>query len=206
MSAILNQILTPQMRALGIILILMIIAIYFLSIVWVARDARLRSCDAKKWTIVAIVPIVGLMAYLLLRPSMYAMDHDEQELEVALKQRQLMEFGECAKCGYPVRSDYIVCPSCETPLRNVCSNCARPLDPSWQICPYCATKLGGSPRSTAQKPGAKRPRTRKTSSSASASATSSARSQTAARKSSSASSSSAASRRTSAGSSTTSTN
>jgi RNA polymerase subunit RPABC4/transcription elongation factor Spt4 len=141
MNAILSQIITPQMRVAGIILLLMIIAIYLLSIVWVSRDAKLRDCDSKKWTLIAIIPIIGLVSYLLLRPSMYAMDRDEQELEVALKQRQLMEYGECARCGYPVKSDYIVCPSCQTALRNLCPRCTKPLEPTWSMCPYCATKL-----------------------------------------------------------------
>ncbi len=150
MNAILSQIITPQMRVLGIILILMIIATYLLSIVWVSRDAKLRDCDSKKWSLIAIIPIIGLVAYLLLRPSMYAMDRDEQELEVALKQRQLVEYGECARCGYPVKADYIVCPSCQTALRNLCSGCAKPLEPTWTICPYCATKLSSASSSTSQ--------------------------------------------------------
>ncbi len=151
MNAILSQIITPQMRVLGIILLLMLIATYLLSIVWVSRDAKLRDCDSKKWTLIAIIPIIGLVSYLLLRPSMFAMDRDEQELEVALKQRQLMEFGECARCGYPVKSDYIVCPSCQTLLRNVCPSCAKPLEPTWSICPYCATKLAAQTKESSQK-------------------------------------------------------
>lgn len=138
MSEIMKQIWTPQMQVIATILVIGLIVIYALSILWVVRDARMRGTDSKVWGIVAIVPIVGLIAYLLMRPSMLLIDKDEQELEVSLKQRQLMKYGECANCGYPVREDYIVCPSCQTRLRNVCSNCRRPLDPQWSVCPYCA--------------------------------------------------------------------
>lgn len=138
MSEIMKQIWTPQMQVIFTILVIGLVVIYALSILWVVRDARMRGADQKVWGIVAIVPLIGLIAYLLMRPSMLLMDKDEQELEVALKQRQLMKYGECANCGYPVREDYIVCPSCQTRLRNVCSNCRRPLDPQWAVCPYCA--------------------------------------------------------------------
>lgn len=141
MSEIIRQLWTPQMQIVATILLLMLICIYALSIVWVGRDARLRDADPKKWTLIAIIPGAGLIAYLLLRPSMLAMDRDEQELEVALKQRQLMKYGECAKCGYPVKENYIVCPSCQTHLRNLCPVCKKPVEPTWSACPYCANVL-----------------------------------------------------------------
>lgn len=143
MSEIMKQIWTPQMQVIFTILVIGLIVIYALSILWVVKDARMRGTDSKVWGIVAIVPIIGLIAYLLMRPSMLLIDKDEQELEVALKQRQLMKYGECANCGYPVREDYIICPSCQTRLRNVCSNCRRPLDPQWAVCPYCAQPVSG---------------------------------------------------------------
>ena len=140
MSELMRQLVSPQMQFFGMILLIMIIAIYLLSILWVGRDARLRDADPKKWSIIAIIPGAGIIAYLLLRPPMYAMDRDEQELEVALKQRELMTYGECAKCGYPVKNNYIVCPNCESRLRQQCVKCGQPLEPSWTICPYCATR------------------------------------------------------------------
>ena len=68
------------------------------------------------WGIVALVPLVGVIAYCLLRPPLLLIDRDEQELEVALKQRQLMHYGECANCGYPVEADYVLCPNCHQRL------------------------------------------------------------------------------------------
>ncbi|MFR1166978.1 MAG: hypothetical protein ACLSDQ_04815 [Adlercreutzia equolifaciens] len=74
------------------------------SIVWVVRDAYLRGIAWYIWAVVALVPVLGL-AYCLLRPPLLQLDRDEQELEIALKQRQLMKYGECANCGYPVEAD-----------------------------------------------------------------------------------------------------
>ena len=39
--------------------------------------------------IIALIPFVGLIAYLVLRPHSYASDREEQELDMALRERQL---------------------------------------------------------------------------------------------------------------------
>lgn len=127
--------------ALTVVVVLLVV-LYILSIVWVIRDAYLRGTVWYLWAIVALVPIVGVIAYCLLRPPMLRIDRDEQELEVALKQRQLMQYGECASCGYPVDVNYVICPNCHTQLKNLCSHCERALEPAWTICPYCATPVG----------------------------------------------------------------
>lgn len=139
MSEIMRQLWTPQMQLLFTIIILLIVALYALSIVWVGRDARLRGVASAKWMLIALIPGAGIVAYLLLRPPMLAMDRDEQEMEVALKQRELLKYGECATCGYPVKDTYVICPNCQTKLRNLCSHCEKPLEPGWAVCPYCAT-------------------------------------------------------------------
>ena len=94
------------------------------------------------WAIVALVPLLGVIAYCLLRPPLLQIDRDEQELEVALKQRELMKYGECASCGYPVEADYVMCPNCHQRLKNLCPTCHHALDPSWSVCPYCTTPIG----------------------------------------------------------------
>lgn len=144
MSELISQIWTPQMQMAFTVLMLILVCIWILSIVWVARDARLRGQQPVLWMIVALIPGLGIIAYLLMRPPMLAMDRDEQELEVALKQRELMKYGECAQCGYPVRDDYVICPNCQTRLRNMCHRCGKPLEPSWKVCPYCATPASGA--------------------------------------------------------------
>lgn len=143
------------------ICMILLVALYVLSIVWVARDARLRGDNPIIWMIIALIPGAGIIAYLLLRPPMLAMDRDEQELEVALKQRELMKYGECAQCGYPVRDDYVICPNCQTRLRNMCRRCGKPLEPSWSVCPYCATPVQGAAQQQQAQAGAASPRRRR---------------------------------------------
>ncbi len=159
MSELLSELWTPQMQAAFVVVIVAVIILYVLSIVWVVRDAYMRGITWYIWAIISLVPFLGVIAYCLLRPPMLQIDRDEQELEVALKQRQLMQYGECATCGYPVEADYVLCPNCHARLKNLCSHCGHALEPTWGICPYCAAPVGkrdagssGSRRSSRRPP------------------------------------------------------
>ena len=169
MSEIMRQIWTPQMQMAFTIVVLLIVCLYALSIVWISRDARLRGEAPMKWMIIGLIPGAGIIAYLLLRPPMLAMDRDEQELEVALKQRELMRYGECVKCGYPVRDDYVLCPNCQTQLRNLCQGCGKPLEPSWPVCPYCTTPVGVQSQPVATDVAMSKPKRRRSTSSSTSS-------------------------------------
>ena len=143
MGELLAQLMTPELQmALTVILVFLVI-IYVLCIIWVARDAYVRGSRWYLWTILALIPLLGVIAYCLLRPPLYQIDRDEQELEIAIKQRELMQYGECGRCGYPVEVDYIICPNCHAHLKNLCPTCHHALDPAWTVCPYCATPAGG---------------------------------------------------------------
>ncbi|MEG2260518.1 MAG: zinc ribbon domain-containing protein [Raoultibacter sp.] len=144
MNELLSQLWTPQLQSAFMVVVAMLVVLYVLSIVWVVRDAYQRGAVWYIWAIVALVPLVGVIAYCLLRPSLLQIDRDEQELEVALKQRELMKYGECATCGYPVENDYVLCPNCHQRLKNLCGTCGHALEPSWTVCPYCATPAGGA--------------------------------------------------------------
>lgn len=43
----------------------------------------------------------------------------------------------CSQCGEFLDPEFLVCPSCETPLLQKCSSCARTLQIDWNICPFC---------------------------------------------------------------------
>ena len=142
MSELLSSLWTPQLQMALMVCVVILVILYVLSIVWTIRDAYRRGDLWPLWGVVSLVPFLGAFAYCLMRKPMLKIDQDEQELEIALKQRELMKYGECAHCGYPVESDFIVCPSCQSRLKNMCPTCHKALDPSWQICPYCATPMG----------------------------------------------------------------
>ena len=114
--------------------------LYILSIVYVIRDAQRRGAEPWwMWAIISVIPIVGLLAYVILRPSSYLIDREEQDLDIALREHQLSHYGICPKCGAPIDRDFVVCPICNTQVRNVCPTCHRPLNADWKVCPYCRT-------------------------------------------------------------------
>lgn len=146
MTELIAQLITPELRAAIIAVVVLLVVLYVLSIVWVARDANLRGTYWYIWAIVALVPVAGVIAYCLLRPPLMLIDRDEQELEIAIKQRELQKYGECASCGYPVEADYVLCPNCHQRLKNLCGTCHHALEPSWSVCPYCTAPVGGASR------------------------------------------------------------
>ena len=139
MSEIISQMFTLPVQIIIAITLIVVILLWLLSIVWVHRDAKERSTSTLLWTIVAIVPGAGLIAYCLLRPPYTSMDDDEQIMELNLVQRQLEAYGNCPQCGYPIESEYVVCPSCRARLRTRCQCCGHTLKQEWVVCPYCAT-------------------------------------------------------------------
>ena len=143
MSELIELIFTPQVRMVLTMLGVCLVLLYLLSIAYVVKDSRARGSQAWwAWSIVSIIPLVGLVAYLILRPPSYAIDRDEQELEIALREHEMQHYGTCPNCGSPIDRDFIVCPMCDTQVRNVCPNCHRPLDAEWHVCPYCRTHIG----------------------------------------------------------------
>lgn len=151
MTELLSQLWTPELQAAFTVVIVVLVILYVLSIIWTARDAYQRG-TSWVWCLIALIPFLGVVAYCLLRPSLLQIDRDEQELEIALKQRQLMKYGECANCGYPVEDDYILCPNCHSRLKNMCPACHKALDPTWTVCPYCATSLQGNAQQRQRRP------------------------------------------------------
>lgn len=147
MSAVFQQM--PELQIVFNLFIVIVVALYILSIVWVVRDARNRGAMWVVWGIVALIPLVGVLAYNLMRPPLLQSDKDEQELDVALKRRELMKYGECGSCGYPVEADYVMCPNCHQRLKNLCPTCHHALEPEWSVCPYCTTQIG-QPRNRAR--------------------------------------------------------
>ncbi|MEI3376718.1 MAG: zinc ribbon domain-containing protein [Coriobacteriales bacterium] len=137
MSDILASVLTPPVLVILVLTAIILVGLWIVSVIWVNRDAKTREAPAMMWTLVAIVPVAGLVAYCLMRPPLNAADSTEQVMNLELMGRQLADYGNCPRCGEPVKSDFVACPNCRAQLRNVCGGCGRPLEPSWQICPYC---------------------------------------------------------------------
>ena len=123
------------------------VAVFWLGLAfWTYRDARRRIDDP--WlvgtaTLLALVPLLGTLAYLLFRPPETLADVRAREVEVqALEARLARPDPRCPICRSAVEAAFLVCPVCTTQLKQPCSSCNAPLEPLWQVCPYCTTPAG----------------------------------------------------------------
>jgi F0F1-type ATP synthase membrane subunit c/vacuolar-type H+-ATPase subunit K len=111
------------------------------AIVWAFRDMRARSRDWLALVVVvilvAILPLFGLIVYIMLRPRETLAEAYEHSLEQEALLQAIEEPEICPGCGQRVKSDYILCPTCHTRLKQPCPSCRQPLHLHWSVCPYC---------------------------------------------------------------------
>jgi hypothetical protein len=126
-------------------LLLLFVAIVWLALIyWTRLDARRRIDDPLLVlcaTAAAIVPFIGTLVYMIVRPPEYLEDVRERDLEMQAAEARIaqLSYYACPYCHQEVEKDFLLCPSCHTRLRDPCVNCQRPLDLTWSICPYCET-------------------------------------------------------------------
>ena len=124
-------------------LLLLFVAIVWLALIyWTRVDARRRIDDPLLVlcaTAAALVPFIGTLVYMIVRPPEYLEDVHERDLEVQAAEARIAQLSylACPYCHQEVEKDFLLCPSCQTRLRDPCVHCQRPLDLTWSICPYC---------------------------------------------------------------------
>lgn len=114
-------------------------------VIWTFRDIRARSRDILAQILatllVLVLPIVGLVVYLMLRPRETLADAYERSLEQEALLQAIEEPEICPGCGQRVKSGYLYCPACHTRLKRACLECDRPLHLRWSLCPYCGASV-----------------------------------------------------------------
>jgi hypothetical protein len=128
------------------LLILFAVVLYLSLLYWTYADARRRIADPVMIglaVVVSLVPFLGTLIYLILRPPEYLEDVRERELETQAAEARLhrLDYQLCPHCDYPIERDFVRCPSCLRKLKERCVSCAKPLDRAWTICPYCETEV-----------------------------------------------------------------
>jgi RNA polymerase subunit RPABC4/transcription elongation factor Spt4 len=131
------------------LLILFLVVIYLALVYWTYMDALRRIADPMLVicaTVAALIPFVGVILYVIVRPPEYLDDIRERELEMQAAEARLadLNYTLCPHCDYEVEKDFLRCPTCLRKLRDPCGSCGRPLDPAWKICPYCEAELPGT--------------------------------------------------------------
>ena len=124
-------------------------AFWFGLVVWTFRDIQRRSRDAVVQVLATLLVlftgVLGVVLYLILRPSETLADSFQRSLEEEALIREIDADPSCPNCQYAVESDYVRCPNCGGDLRKRCEACARTLEIDWRICPYCGNEQVGSP-------------------------------------------------------------
>jgi hypothetical protein len=113
--------------------------------IWTFRDIRARSRDVLAQILatllVLVLPLVGLVVYLMIRPQETLADAYERSLEQEALLQAIEEPEICPGCGQRVKGNYLYCPACHTRLKSACPQCSRPLHLRWSLCPYCGTSV-----------------------------------------------------------------
>lgn len=126
------------------IVVLAYFGILWLSIIiWVTRDVLARSNNIlfQMFSILIniIVPILGVLIYLIIRPNKTHLERYYEEMQAGLLQSEGQEasVSSCEKCMIPVEKEYDFCPNCAFKLKKTCLGCKKNFPNIWHFCPFC---------------------------------------------------------------------
>ncbi len=119
-------------------------ALWLSLIIWAFRDMRARARDPFAQLLaallVALLPGMGIIIYLILRPpETLAEAYDRALAEEALLQ-EIEERLACPGCSRTVAHNWMLCPHCHTRLRKACPDCDSLMELQWNLCPYCGNQ------------------------------------------------------------------
>jgi len=116
-------------------------AVWLSLIIWTFRDMRSRSRDPfaqiLATLVVALLPGIGLLVYLILRPRETLSAAYERALEEEALLQEIEERPVCPGCSRTVDVHWMICPHCHTRLRKACPDCNALMDLHWKVCPFC---------------------------------------------------------------------
>jgi len=130
-------------KFLGIVLaIFWLVVLYW---VWFDASERCSSVFVKICYVllVGILNIVGLIIYLLIRPSRTIEEIYWGDLERRYLKYETAELGDCPKCGTQLAPGYIYCPNCRYELKVKCPSCEVYVDRGSRYCPNCGNEISG---------------------------------------------------------------
>lgn len=116
-------------------------ALWISLVIWAFRDMRARSRDPFAQilaaVVVAVLPVVGIVIYLILRPRETLAEAYERALEEEALLQEIEERPRCPGCSRTIEAKWLLCPHCHTRLRKACQDCNSLLELQWNICPFC---------------------------------------------------------------------
>lgn len=122
-----------------------VVALWFAVVAWTFRDieSRSRSVFTQVFSTLLVVLffVPGLLLYLILRPKESLDQAFQRALEEEYLLQDLDELPLCPSCQRAVDPEFVLCPHCQTSLREPCPSCTRLIDLRWSVCPYCAAPV-----------------------------------------------------------------
>jgi RNA polymerase subunit RPABC4/transcription elongation factor Spt4 len=119
-------------------------ALWLSLIIWAFRDMRARTRDPfaqlMAALLVAVLPGMGIIIYLILRPPETLAEAYERALEEEALLQEIEERPACPGCSRTVERNWMLCPHCHTRLRKACPDCDALMELQWNLCPYCGNQ------------------------------------------------------------------
>jgi len=136
--------ITSFLTIFAAILGALLAALWLSLIIWAFRDMRHRSRDPFAQILaallVALLPFIGIIIYLILRPPETLAEAYERALEEEALLQEIEERPTCPGCSRTINSNWILCPHCHTRLRKACPDCNSLMDLQWTLCPFCGNQ------------------------------------------------------------------
>lgn len=119
--------------------------LWLVILIWVTKDVLQRSksvlFQAFSILLSIAVPILGVLLYLIIRPSKTQNERYYEELERNMLESEIhSEENHCGKCLTVVEKEYSYCPNCGESLKKTCQKCKKSFPNVWNICPFCASE------------------------------------------------------------------
>ena len=122
----------------------LLLALWLSLVVWAYRDMRLRSRDPFAYFLAALVvaalPVVGILVYLILRPPQTLAQAYQQMLEEEALLQEIENRPVCPGCSRTVDKNWLVCAYCHTRLKKACPDCNSLMELPWTLCPFCGNQ------------------------------------------------------------------
>lgn len=129
--------------------------LWFAMVIWVGRDIINRTNNILFQVFVIllniVLPVFGLILYLIIRPSKTLLEKYYDELEYNFLSDQASGDEQCPKCEGAIDQDFLYCPSCAQKVKNSCWHCNHIYLSRYVVCPYCGKKEKQQHEKTEQK-------------------------------------------------------
>ncbi len=145
-NSIIEFLSSPTFGTIQIIILSYLGLLWLAIIIWVTRDAINRSNSIIFQAIAILlniaIPFLGVLLYLIIRPSKTALESYYEELEHNMIEGTATENkNACDKCLTPVDKEFGFCPNCGTKLKKTCTKCRKAFPNIWNICPFCGKEF-----------------------------------------------------------------